>query len=156
MTNSQSHKGLISQQHMPQTSSPNALRWRVGLTPATERNVRHLSFSDWKCVTKSSSLELMGVQAQSVGSLCPSRRENTENGRIRRGTQEAPCGCHSRPPTAVQGELARGPPLTTQSSLHNTEVPTRGRVPAWVCDKPALSRAWMVTLFDMRSEVTGS
>lgn len=123
MTNSQSHKGLISQQHMPQTSSPNALRWRVGLTPVTERNVRHLSFSDWKCVTKSSSLELMGVQAQSVGSLCPSRRENTENGRIRRGTQEAPCGCHSRPPTAVQGELARRPPSQHRAPFTTQKCP---------------------------------
>lgn len=119
MTDSHIPQGLISQQHMPQTSSPNALRWRVGLTPATERNVRHWSFSDWKCYR-----ELIfgtDVQAPSVGSLRPSRHENTENGRIRRGTQEAPCGCRSRPPTAVQGELAGAPlqslgraPFTTQ------------------------------------------
>lgn len=107
MADSHIPQGLISQQRMPQTSSPNALRWRVGLPPATERNVRHLSFSDGKCYK-----ELIfgtDVQAQSVGSLRPSRHENTENGRIRRGTREAPCGCRSRPRPQCKGSLPEPP-----------------------------------------------
>lgn len=72
-----------------------------------------MSFNDWKCITKSSSLELICVQDQPIESLCLFRHKNTENGRIQRGTQEAPFRWHSRPiPPQCSEELARSPFLS--------------------------------------------
>lgn len=91
------------------------------------------------------------MRGQSAEPLCPSGHENTENGRIQRGTPEAPCGRHSGPARRRPGGACRKPPssvLGKSSHLQQVSAHT-GRV-------PGIERTQMVTLLNMRSEVTGS